>query len=70
MNRWLVAMIASMLANSYCKAIYAHEKFMQICQNRPLDKFMRFLFMHSSAFCIATYGVIKIYAVQIYATGA
>ena len=30
---------------------------MQICQpNRPLDKFMRFLFMHSSIQCIVTYG--------------
>ena len=33
---------------------------MRICQNRPLDKFMR-----SSTSCIVTYGVIKIYAVQI-----
>ena len=36
--------------------------------NGPLDKFMRFLFVHSSTLCIVTYGVIKIYAVQIYAT--
>ena len=30
----------------------------------PLDKFMRFLFMRSSALhvCIVTYGMIKIYA--------
>ena len=33
---------------------------MRICQNRPLDKFMR-----SSTSCIVTYGAIKIYAVQI-----
>ena len=32
-------------------------KFMQIHQNGPLGKlFMRFLFMHSSISCIATYG--------------
>ena len=42
---------------------YAREKFMQICQNGPLDKFMRFLFMYSSALCIVTYGAIKIYVV-------
>ena len=36
---------------------------MQIRQNRPIDKFMRFHFMCSSALCIVTYGVIKIYAV-------
>ena len=38
---------------------------MQICQNGPLDKFMRLLFMRSSALCIVMYGTIKIYAVQI-----
>ena len=38
---------------------YAREKFMRICQNGPLDKFMRFLFMRSSALCIVMYGVIK-----------
>ena len=32
---------------------------MRIHQNRPLDKFMRFLFMLSSALCIVTYGTIK-----------
>ena len=47
---------------------YAREKFMRIRQNGPLDKFMRFLFMRSSTLCIVTYGAIKIYAVQIYAT--
>ena len=41
---------------------------MQICQIRPLDKFMQFLFMHSSALGTVMYGAIKIYAVQIYAT--
>ena len=40
---------------------------MQICQNGPLDKFM---FMCSSVLCIVMYGVINIYAVQIYVTGA
>ena len=35
-----------------------------------LDKCMRCLFMHSSALCIAMYGTIKIYAVQIYVAGA
>ena len=39
---------------------------MRICKNGPLDKFMRFLFMPSSALCIVTYGVIKIYVEQIY----
>ena len=48
----------------------ACEKFMRICQNGPFDKFMRFLFMRSSALRIVMYGAIKIYAVQIYATGA
>ena len=29
-----------------------HEKIMQICQNRPLDKFMRSsAFMHSNVWC-------------------
>ena len=28
-------------------------------KNGPLGKFMRFLFMHSSALCIVTYGAIK-----------
>ena len=37
------------------------EKFKQI---GPLDKFMRFLFMRSSALCIVTYVAIKIYVVQ------
>ena len=43
--------------------LYEREKFMRICQNGPLDKSMRFLFMCSSALCIATYSAIKIYAV-------
>ena len=43
---------------------------MRIHQNGPLDKFMRFLFMHSSVLCIVLYGAIKIYVVQIYVTGA
>ena len=46
---------------------YACDKFMQICQNRPLDKFS---FMCSSDLRGVTHGVIKTYAVQIYATGA
>ena len=29
---------------------YACDKFMRDCQNGPLNKFMRFLFMHSSAY--------------------
>ena len=32
---------------------------MRICQNWPLDKFMGFLFMRSSALCIVMYGMIK-----------
>ena len=31
---------------------------MRVCQNGPLDKFMQFLFMRSSALCIVTYGTI------------
>ena len=41
---------------------------MRICQNRPLDKFMQLLFMRSST--LLMYGVIKVYAVQIYVTCA
>ena len=33
----------------------ACDKFMRICQNRPIDKFMWFLFMYSSTLCIVTY---------------
>ena len=54
----------------YCKAIfftYVCDKFIQFCQNGPLDKFMRVLFMCSSILCTVMYGAIKIYAVQIYA---
>ena len=35
------------------------DKFMQICQNGPRDKFKQFLFMCSSALCIVMYGVKK-----------
>ena len=38
---------------------YVREKFMRSCQNGPLDKFMRFLFMRPSALCIVMYGAIK-----------
>ena len=48
---------------------YAREKFMRICRNGSLDKFIRFLLIRSSALCIVTYGVIE-NAVQIYATSA
>ena len=47
---------------------YACEKFRRIFQNGPLDKFMRFLFMCFSALSIVTYGTIKIYVIQFYAT--
>ena len=43
---------------------------MQIHQKDPLDKFVPFLFMHSSALCILAYGAIKIYVAQIYVTCA
>ena len=46
---------------------HACEKFMLICWNRPLDKFMQFSFVRSSTLCIVMYGMIKIYVVQIYA---
>ena len=49
---------------------YAHDKFVRVRQSRPLDKFMQFLFMRSSALSIVAYGTIKIYAVKIYATCA
>ena len=65
--------ILSSIKIEYRKAtlfFYVCEKFMRICQNGPLDKFMQFLYMRSSNFCIVMYGAIKIYAVQIYATSA
>ena len=43
---------------------------LQTCQNGPLDKFMPFLFMCSSALGIVMYGAIKICVVQIYVTNA
>ena len=43
---------------------------MLICQNGPIDKFKRFLFMRSSTSCVVTFGAIEIYAVQIYGTCA
>ena len=46
------------------------DKFMQVPQNRALDKFMQFKFMRSSILCIVMYDTIKIYAIHIYATGA
>ena len=42
--------------------LYAHDKFMRIYQNSPLDKFM-----HSNV--QLTHGMIKIYALQIYVIG-
>ena len=39
---------------------------MQIRQNGPLEKY---IIMHSNVLCIVTYGMMEIYAVQIYATG-
>ena len=71
-NEWSISilLIVYKLIITVKRHSYACEKFMQICQNGPLDKFMRFLFMRSSTLCIVTYGAIKIYAVQIYATCA
>ena len=49
----------------------AREKIMLIGQNGPLEKFMRFLFMHLNVACITN--IIwcdNIYALQIYATAA
>ena len=43
---------------------------MRIRRNGPLDKFTQFLFMRTSASYIVMYGVIKIYALKIYATDA
>ena len=36
------------------------DKFMRIHQNRSLDKFMQFLFMHCNILCIAMYGAINL----------
>ena len=35
------------------------DKFMQVPQNRALDKFMQFIFMRSSILCIVMYDTIK-----------
>ena len=40
---------------------YVCDKFMWICQNGLLDKFVQFLFMCCSALYIVMYGTIKIY---------
>ena len=45
--------------NTVRQYFYMCGKFMRICQNGTLVKFMQFLFMHSSALCIVTYGAIK-----------
>ena len=42
---------------------------MQIHQNRPLEKFTRFLFMYSNTSAFVMCCTIEIYVVQIYATG-
>ena len=65
--RYLAVYIMSITVKQH---FYVREKFMRISQNRPLVKLMQILFMQSSALCIVTYGVIKIYAVQIYTTSA
>jgi hypothetical protein len=43
---------------------------MRICQNGPLDKFMRFSFMRLNVACIANVWRDNIYAIQIYVTAA
>ena len=61
------------IGSSYRKVtfIMRMKKIMRIRQNGPPEKFLQFLFTCSSVFsCIVMYGVIKIYAVQIYATSA
>ena len=63
-----VCVHACHMCDTIKRHFYACEKFMQIHQNGPLDKFMQFLFMCSSTLCIVMYGAIKIYAVQIYVT--
>ena len=35
------------------------EKIMSICQNRPLNNFTRFLFMHFCVSCVIVYSTIK-----------
>ena len=44
---------------------YAHDKFMRICQNRPPDKFMQFLFLLCSVLCIVIYGAINLYSTNL-----
>ena len=43
----------------FYRHFYVHEKFMRICQNWPLDKFMQCLFKYASALYIVMYGAIK-----------
>ena len=56
-------MIQVKFSTTIKRDLYARDKFMRICQNGPLDKFMWLLFMQSSVLCIVTYSAIKIYAV-------
>ena len=48
---------------------YVRGKFMQTHQNRPVNNLCDFYLRVLGVLCIVTYGTIKIYAVQIYATG-
>ena len=45
-----------------------HVKYLCIHQSWILDNFYLHIIMRSSIQCIVTYGVVKIYAVQIYMT--
>ena len=45
-----------------------HEKIMRINQNRPLEKFIQFLFMCLNVACIINIWRNNVYAKQIYAT--
>ena len=49
---------------------YVRGKFIRTHQNGPVDNLCDFYLRVLGVLCIVTYGMIKIYAVQSYATGA
>ena len=42
----------TLITGTVKRHFYVRDKFMQIHQNGPLDKFMRFLFMHCSIYAL------------------
>ena len=57
--RYFYTYTFSRLGTTIRQHISAHIKFIRVCQDGPPDKFMRFLFMHSSVLCVVTNGMIK-----------